>query len=402
MSPLYYLFLMKYTCILPFALMLIIELPVSAQYYPDLHRLYYSNSAGEKGITTYIYNGKSLPCKAIWELEDGSRWSENLHTFDENGNMIRKTRTFSDSLTSENTCSYDGQGNLLEERFRRSDGFQSRVVYIFREDRCIKALCEKHQGWFSGEILYHYDPYGTQDSASLFAHKQYIGRITCHYNPSGQVEKEVWQLLQGFQQVFRYEYLDRDCIPWRSSNAFIQSSCRWRISAEEYDFNGENGGPSHYEYGEDGSLQKKTFTRKDGLQTITSYAYDTDGKLTGSRRLYNDGKTGNFSYRYDNEGRLVERVLRISAKISGTEHYHYDGSGKLVKAEWENFDNWLSGTLVFSHDRYDRIIGAEFSPGNPAEAHVEFSYNDHNLLEKIHWIFHGGHTQTYHFNYEKR
>lgn len=211
----------------------------NAGWVKDLHILHYENSTGEKGRTVFIYNGKDLPYKAIWELKDGSRWSENLHTFNKRGQLIHKERSFSDSLQSEQSFSYSKEGLLVHESFSRSDGLKGTAHYIYKGDRCKEALCENHLGWFSGRILYYYGNGGRKDSARLEIKGQQIGRIEYRYDPINRLEQETWTFSRGFQQIFRYEYLDRNCIFYNSSNVFLINSCGCLIEKEDYDFNAD-------------------------------------------------------------------------------------------------------------------------------------------------------------------
>ena len=71
---------------------------------------------------------------------------------------------------------------------------------------------------------------------------------------------------------------------------------------------------------------------------------------------------------------------------------------QLIQAEWEDFDGWLNGTIIFEHDGNGRIISGKFS-GNPLNAEIHFTYENCNNPIKIHWVFENGDTQTYRFTY---
>ena len=137
-------------------LTLLIPLNVHSQYENGILRLGYSNNSGEKGFTTYIYNGKPNPYKAIWELKDGSRWSVNYHEFDSEGNMISKHREFSDSLITDQEFVYNSDGKITSETFSRSDGVNGKVDYFYKDGRMGYADCKGLNGWFYGKIKYMY------------------------------------------------------------------------------------------------------------------------------------------------------------------------------------------------------------------------------------------------------
>jgi hypothetical protein len=213
------------------------------------------------------------------------------------------------------------------------------------------------------------------------------------------LDKEEWVFNSGFSQTFRYTYLECDCIPYRSSNVFIRPSCTRVIKKELYDFNGEGGGPSYYEYDKNNRLLKKTFVRSDGLKTITDYFYLDEGLLEKSVRHYNDGRTGTFTYTYDCYGQLTERQFVKSDGSTGHELYSYDEYGRIISGHYQNFDGWLTGWMEFSHDMYDRISSAVFNCKNGLEARISFTYDEKGELVKVHWLFSNGTTQTYAFDY---
>ncbi len=373
---------------------------LSGQYETGIHKLLYTNSQGEKGFTTYIYNGRETPCKAIWELADGSRWSVNHHTFDERGHLVERSREFSDSVTSRQRFTYNQAGRLVHETFSRSDGVVGEVEYRYTGDRCIKAICNGLNGWFFGEIIYHLNEEGERDSASLVMKGNRVGFIRYRLDETGRIDHEVWTFSSGFTQSFTYNYLEKGCTAYRSSNALLRTTCSKVVRQEQYDYNGQGGGPSYYEYDSQNRLLKKTFVRSDGLKTVTGYTYLDNGLLKESVRQYNDGKTGTFTYTYDRYRQLTRRDFLRSDGFTGSETYTYDRNGKMITARYVNFDGWLTGDLAFSHDRYDRIISASFTGENGISAGISFRYDEPGNLARIHWEFGNGTTQTYLFSYD--
>jgi len=372
---------------------------LSGQYEDGIHRLYYTDTGGEKGFTTYIYNGRSIPYKAIWELADGTRWSENLHQFDSAGHLISRFRMFSDSMTSRQEFYYNEAGALERETFERSDGVRGQVDYLHEDGKMIAAICRGLNGWFFGKITYYHGNSGLKDSATLVMEGTRAGTIQYSYDSTGRLEEEIWAFTNGFTQLFTYEYIESGCTAYRSSNVFIPASCTAVVREEHYDYNGEGGGPSCYEYDGENRLLKKTFTRSDGLKTVTSYSYRENGLLEKSIRHYNDGKTGTFTYTYDGDSQLVKRDFLRSDGRKGTERYMYDDHGRLISGEWENYDGWLTGTLELVHDRYDRVVEGRFTGTGGTRAGISFSYDANGHLTLIHWLFQDGSTQTYTFRY---
>ena len=395
---------MKRFCLL---LTFLTSLPVFltyGQYEPGMLTLIYKNNAGEKGLTTYIYNRQELPYKAIWELEDGSRWSVNYHAFDSLGNMIRKYREFSDSLTSEQEFKYNENNQRISESFRRSDGVEGEVSYVYEDGLRVNADCKGLNGWFHGTIEYIYSGSSRPDSARLMSDDQIIGGIYYHYDHSHRLDREIWEFHSGFRQTFEYTYPNDEDVIYRSSNVFIRPHPEWIVNKEAYDYSGQGGGPSYYEYDSENRLVKKTYVRSDGLKTVTSYRYEENGLLKASERIYLDGQTGEFTYTYDEHAHLIRRDFRRSDGFEGSEVYTYDAHGRLVSGEYVNVDTWLTGSLTFKHDRYDRITSAKFVGSENTDgvsADLTFSYDAQGNLVSIHWDFSNGATQTYRFEYRK-
>jgi hypothetical protein len=381
------------------ALLIILAHPAFGQFQNNILRLDYSDTSGEEGFTTYVYNGKPHPYKAIWELKDGSRWSVNYHEFDSNGNMIRKYREFSDSITTLQEFYYNSDNKLARETFLRSDGVSGTVNYLYSENRLSTADCKGLNGWFHGTIIFKYRQREEKPfSAILQKDGEDIGNITYRYNNS-QLETETWTFRTGFIQNFVYSYIDSNNIHYKSSNVFIRDNYPWVVSEENYDYSGQGGGPSYYTYDENGKLLEKVFVRSDGLKTTTDFHYLENGLLEKSVRHYSDGKTGIFSYIYDSNRNLVERNFRRSDGITGNEKYHFDKDGKLISGEWFNFDNWLTGLLEFGHDRYDRPVNASFI-NTENKAHIIFEYDLNGNLTRIYWEFDKGASQAYKFSYK--
>lgn len=364
-----------------------------------LKNLYYSNTSGEKGVTTYYYNRKGENFRCTWVLDDASRSSMNYHEFDSTGNLIRKYREFTDKITSETRYEYKGN-RLVSETYKRSDGKKGSAVYQYDiKGRKIKAECNNRDGWFTGIIEYQYQDSDKPVRAEIKKGGRPIGSILYNYE-NGYLRKEVWNMGQWKQQ-FLYEYEKpagkRGGITW--ATPYIKSKPGQLIAGEEYSFNGETGGPSTYKY-RNGLLHKKFFERSDKMKTETEYFYDRDRVLLESKRKYSDGKTAKFFYIYNKKRQLTHRYFLRSDGLRGQERYFYI-SGELTSAKLENFDSWLSGTITFTPGpngmpAKGKFISREFT------ANLIFTYNQNNNLTVLRWNFSVGKYQEYKFTYKQQ
>ena len=290
-----------------------------------MHKLYYENSQGERGISNFYYNRKGENYMAHWQLEDSSRSSLNYHVFDSNGNIVRKSRVFSEGMTSEQTFQYGYD--------------EDRLVYEF------------------------------------------------------------WDFNGQWSQTFRWEYARAAPKTFTSSNVFIRESPWYRVAEEYYDYNGQTGGPSYYMYAADNRLESKEFVRSDGLVTRTSYEYDSTGILRYSYRAFANGDTAVFHYWYGINRELLVRTWEHPDGSSGSETYRYDENGWLTEGIYQNMDGWLKGTLVFNHNEAGNPVQGDFRGNDGFDATHSFTYDLNQNLEKIHWEFNDGSTQTYTFKY---
>ena len=370
-----------------------------------LVNLYYENSSGEKGITKFYYDENGLNQKAKWELLDGTRNSLNYHTLDKNGRILIKYREFSDNITSTTTYIYDSLGNLTKEFFTRSDEVMGQVDYFYNEDRKLKkAYCKGLNGWFYGTIFYKYNLEDQKYSAIIFRDSIQIGEISYSYNDSGLITREFWDFPGKWNQTFNYKYSLLTFISpgfYTSSNVYITNAGKYKLTYESYDYSGESGGPSEFIYDSNNKLLEKVFTRSDGLKTITTYKYDKAGILTKSLRNYSNGLKASFSYIYDGNRRLIQRKMHRSDGLVGKEVYEYDKKGDLKSAVYENFDSWLSGKINYAYDSKGKIRIGIFEGKSGLNAEISFAMDDFGNIEKVHWDFSNGRTQTYTFKFEK-
>lgn len=371
-----------------------------------LARLKYTNSLGEKGVTLFNYNNKGVIYKALWHLINGKRNSLNYYEYDKNENLARKYREFSDNKTSTQTFKYNSEGKLIFEKFRRSDGVKGEVLYSYDSSgKLLKAECKGLNGWFHGVINYKYGSKDSRLSAVISQEGINKGEITYTYNGKGLLIKEYWDFTDKWDQTFLYEYefiRKNTNLPFTSSNPFINITSGFRIKDEDYDYSGKSGGPSDY-FHNGKKLEKKIFTRSDGLKTETFYFYNSNNELISSLRRYADGKSAIFSYLHNANRQLMKREGLGTDGFRSEESYSYDELGKLIKAVWDNFDSWLTGDISFKHNENGNLVSGIFSGSGEKKfnADIKFSFDkDHNLTS-IDWKFSFPGTQTYIFNYLK-
>lgn len=366
-----------------------------------LKYLHYENSSGEKGKTTLYYSEENINYKAKWELLNGSRSSINYHFFDKEGNMTRKYREFSDSITSNNFYKYDEVGNLIEDYFERSDNVKGIVWNKYENGKKIEAECRGLNGWFNGIIKYKYTSDLLTEGLIIKEGKQ-IGFIEYKYDEYGNLLKEHWDFGGKWTQTFTNEYeliSEKQPDSYFYSSALLNETKDYIVSKENYDWNGEGGRPSFYEY-EGNKLVRKVY-KYDSLETITNYEYDNNGLLMKSFRNYSDGRKAEFSYHYNDKRQLVRRLFYGDNGFEGSESYEYNVNGTLKLARWDKYDTWITGIITFEYDANNRLKSGSFKGKNNVDADISFELDEMDKLIKIHWNFSFGKTQTYWFEYIK-
>ena len=251
------------------SLFLMFFLPCQAKSNSELRlkHLHYSNSSGEKGVSHLFYSLKNHNYKTKWELLNGSRHSINYHFFDEDVNLIRKYREFSDSITSNNFYKYDNEGKLTEDYFERSDGVKGVAWYKYADGKKIQAECRGLNGWFYGFISYKY----TNDiliRGIIIKEGKEIGFIEYNYDKDGNLIKEYWDFEGKWNQTFTYEYEEVENYNPESytySSPLLNETREFIVTEENYDWNGEQGGPSYYEY-EGNKLARKVYKYDSAVQ----------------------------------------------------------------------------------------------------------------------------------------
>lgn len=390
--------------------LLIFSIAANAQFIknqnPDyrLLHMWFTSTDGENGVSTLTYDSKGNAHKVIWHLIDGSRSSLNLQDFDANGNMIKKVRLFSDHRDSTQIFIYDAENHLIKETFDRTDGVKGEAKYEYdAQGRLAKVDCRKWNGWLTAVITFEYDGQGQAVDSKIEREGKPLGSISYVYNDLGNLDTETWKFVNDFGFTFRYEYdslVDAAKKHFTYSSVFVEAPGDERVVVEKYDYSGKVSGFCDNMVFDNGALQYKEYKRSDGLVTNTDYFYDVRNRLTKSYRRYPDGKSAFFTYEFDDNDRMVKKLFFRSDGVKGHEIYSYSPDGKLIKADWLNFDSWLTGALEFSHDEDGRITKGTFK-GEKFDADIDFSYNNTGLISRIHWTFSFKDTQTYEFEWGK-
>ena len=172
-----------------------------------LMKMPYESSGGEKGISIFEYDNNGKLKKSIWKLLNNSRSSVNFYTYDEQGNIIKKYREFSDNLTSTEHFTYDDNNRLISEEFKRSDGVTTNHFYTYNEsDQLIVAKLENYHGWLDGKINYEYSENGLISGGKILQNGSEIGKITFIYNNQNELIKEHWEFWGSYSQTFNFVY----------------------------------------------------------------------------------------------------------------------------------------------------------------------------------------------------
>jgi len=375
----------------------------SSDFSSRLFKLYYQNSSGEKGVTTFAYNENGIRNKARWELLDSSRYSDNYYTYDLNGNLILKYREFSDGMISHLFYTYDTNGYLISENFMRSDSVNGITHYKYTDDgRLIKANCKGLNGWLHGIIEYVYNANGLKIKGNFFKDGTPAGTIEYTYDDDNKLIREYWDFNGKWNQTFNYENVNHKKVSittFTSPNVFIPTTSGFRVVKETYNYSNQTGGPSFFKYGKNGELVEKIFKRSDGLSTKTNYEYNEQGVMIKSYRNYSNGLSAEFTYEFNGNRYLTHRSFIRSDGLSGSELYKYNGKWQITGAIYENFDSWLTGEISFDYNKNGYLSNAHFI-GKPFNAEIEFTYAGNENICKIHWVFSSGNTQTYTFNYK--
>jgi hypothetical protein len=356
---------------------------------PDFHviQINYQNSSGEKGKTYFKYDKKGHLDRGLWILDDSSRYSENYYECDINGNVVSAFRDFSDSMTSYEYFDLNSSGDKISEIFIRSDSVTGSAKYQYIDRKLKTAVFDNYKGWLSGTVSYEYNSLNQMIEGKLFRNDKEICRIAYSYDDNGNMTREHWNFNGKWSQTFDYIYKRNDLPSNYYSSPFLSCDSDHRIKSEYYTFNDQIGGPSYYNYNDDGLLVKKVFVRSDSVSTETIYEYDSDGRLVLSKRAYSDKKSAHFTYKYDENDDLILRKFFKGDSLIGFESYLYNNDGELIKAYLHNFDEWLTGIISFENSFLGKVNSARFIGKDGINADILFDYDNDGLLRTILWRF---------------
>ncbi|MEW6193619.1 MAG: hypothetical protein AB1521_00505 [Bacteroidota bacterium] len=367
-----------------------------------LVKLIYENSSGENGVTHFDYDENGLNNVATWELVNGNRYSINFYFYDNDRNMIKKVREYSDHKNTVQLFKYDGKNRLISEEFILLDTTRGVTTFEYNSaNQLVQINCSAYNGWLNGVIKIYYNPNGQKEKGELFQNEKSRAKIFYQYDSSGNLTKEVWEFDPGWKQTFIYEYYKHDDgkeIVYSNPNPFAVN-LKVLVNKEDYSYGDKISGPSYYSYSSSGKLIKKLFERSDGFWTDTYYIYAGDGTLVRTFRRYSNNKNALFRYRYNENRKMVEKEFFMSDKKYGREIFHYDSAGLLSSGEYDNSDLWLNGTITFENGKDGLPVKGFYKDKKGFTADVVFEYDTASLLKKIIWKFSDGSEQVYSYFY---
>ena len=356
----------------------------------------------DTSITTIDYDLKNRPKVAVWENIDKNESALIRMTYDESGNILEFRCDKSDSTVLTIACQNNKNGLPILAEFKKGEEPAGTVSHKYNSDgELASLLCKNFTGWFNGEIIFSREN-GRIIGAELSNGTEIVGNIVYEYDTQGNMTSEIWQIGENDAMKMNYVYDQtsadtENC--YTSANTFITNNDNWYVVDEDYTWNGEEGGPSLYNYDDEGKLETKEFIRSDGLKTYTYFLYDSQRRLTKSYRMYIDGRRGTFTYKYDENRRLIDRVLWITDGKTGREMYEYNANGHMTAGKWENFDTWLSGNLKLEYD--GGKIAKGFFEGPNYTVDIKFGYDEQDHIGTIRWDFSFEQYQEYTFKYKK-
>ena len=228
--------------------------------------------------------------------------------------------------------------------------------------------------------------------------------------------------------------------PSNEASVFICDENGSEIGIATYIYN-ENGQPvtvtenyydgnsihESYEYDDDGTLTKTTYTRSDGWSgSYTYYAngniclsisdspdgehtefyYAEDGQAVSSTQILFDGTTFCESFEYDDNGTLIKTAYTRSDGWSGSYTYYANGNVRLAisdspDGEHTEFYYAENGTLISgpsdeSSVKAGSVVTTVIYNGDIEGIQTTY-YNDNALLYKIEEVFSDGMTRVFHY-----
>lgn len=363
-------------------------------------KLLFENNSKEKGITHFSYNENNQCDVAIWELENGQRYSLNRHVYKDN-NLIEKIREYSDHNNSRQIFKYDDKNRMVSEEFILMDSSKGVTTFEYDENnRLIQMNCCGYNGWLTAKIKFEYKR-DYRIRGEVLKNDKLIAEIYYKYNSFSLPVEEIWTFSNGYEQKFKYIYEQVPVyneLKFSNPNVYLNPEKKEQVIEEDYDFGGKGNNPSFYKYDRFGKQIEKLYERGQNFKTVTYYLYDGTGILTRAFRKVSDGKNVLFRYYFNGYNQMTEKRFFRNDSLNGYEKYFYNYD-KLTKAEFRNLDFWLNGTATYQSDERGFIISGDYTDETGFKGIINFTYNRENKLNTIEWKFSSGQNQKYTFKY---
>ncbi len=156
-------------------------------------------------------------------------------------------------------------------------------------------------------------------------------------------------------------------------------------------------GEPRYEYNEDGTLAKITFSSGENISAEITYTYE-NGNIKTERGKKSDGYTFEVTYIYDENGRLAEMKNVPNSTNLGWEDtfdvkFTYDEVGNLIKEAVETVDEqfriytykYENGKLVYKEEAEGdrREYGADHKVHVPEYTGWEYTYDSEGRIDTV-------------------
>lgn len=162
---------------------------------------------------------------------------------------------------------------------------------------------------------------------------------------------------------------------------------------------GENG-ISEYYYDCQGRLTQGIWYLVDSSRSsINSYQYDVTGNLRNAFREFSDSLSSFETFEYDEDGnKIAERFFRSDGRTGSARHMYVDGRPSV--SFLHNHKGWLSGTLKYTPDKFERPVSAILLNRDTVPiCQVSYQYDPTGNLAVESWDFNGRWQQEFKYVY---